>query len=306
MRNIEMRHLRYFIAVADSQSIIGASRELNIAQPALSRQIKDLEDLIGAELLSRHTKGVQLTDAGRYFLGRARQILADTRDARNQACLIGDGRSGFLKIGVVPGYLSLPRTLSALQHFRRMQPNVVLSVEPLLSQAQAHAIRLEKLDGGIMAGREIADTSLRGLHLYRERFLLAIPDDLVDRSIFPNVLADVATKPFIWFNRERSPLLHDSLIAECKMANFVPHVVQFGTDMPTVLELVAAGMGCAFVPAGMSRYCASNVKLIELKDLTATFDVEFVFGSYPSATVKRFIESLHHVLDHCRPPAGDE
>jgi DNA-binding transcriptional LysR family regulator len=297
MRTIEMRHLRYFIAVAESQSIIAASRMLNIVQPALSRQIRDLEDQVGTPLLIRHTKGVELTSAGASFLHDAKQMLRDAADACERANRIGQGLSGTLKIGVLPNYLSLPETLSILRHFREHQADVILSVEPMLSLQQAQSIRSGELDGGIMAWRPKDDAALSGVRLLREGFVLAMPTASTHASSAPESLADVAAEKFIWFSRDRSAPQHDTLIAACARAGFVPNIAQIGTDIPTILGLVAAGMGCAFVPASVKPVCPPTVHLVPLKDLNAQFDVEFVFsaGTYPR-TVERFLASVRSVV----------
>ena len=134
MRNIETRHLRYFIAVAEEGSIIAASRALNITQPALSRQIRDLEGNIGVPLFERHAKGVQLTEAGLSYLQDAKQSLLQLEQARDRAHRIAQGQTGSFKLGIMPSYLASPVTLAILEHFRERNPEILLSIEPLLGE----------------------------------------------------------------------------------------------------------------------------------------------------------------------------
>lgn len=300
MQTIEIRHLRYFIAVAEAQSIVAAARTLNIVQPALSRQIKFLEDYIGAPLLVRHAKGVRLTTAGESFLNDARQLLRNTLEARDRAHRIGQGLSGTLKIGALPNYLFLPETLAILKDFRKYQADMVLSVEPMLSLQQAQAIRNGELDGGIVTFRSKDDTSLQGIRLLREGFVLAMPATITNARRSPKNLPDVATEKFIWFSRDRSAPHHDALIAECAKAGFVPHIAQIGADIPTMLGLVAAGMGYAFVPASTRGTCPPSVKLLPLRGLDVEFDVEFVYSrEAQSPAVERLVASVRRVLgDH--------
>ncbi|MFJ4294009.1 LysR family transcriptional regulator [Cupriavidus sp. NPDC089707] len=301
MQTIEIRHLRYFIAVAEARSIVAAARALNIVQPALSRQVKDLEDYIGAPLLVRHAKGVKLTPAGVSFLNDAKQLLRHTLDARDRAHRIGQGLGGTLKIGALPNYLVLPEALAILKDFREHQADVVLSVEPMLSLQQAKSIRNGELDGGILAFRSKDDPSLQGIRLLREGFVLAMPALVKNSRTAPKKLADVATEKFIWFSRDRSAPQHDALIAECAKAGFVPHIAQIGADIPTMLGLVAAGMGYAFVPASTRAACPPSVHLLPLKGLDAEFDVEFVYSrEAQSPPVERFVASVRRVLggDH--------
>lgn len=297
MQTIEIRHLRYFIAVAEAQSIVAAARTLNIVQPALSRQIKDLEDYIGTPLLIRHAKGVTLTAAGASFLDDARQLLCNTLEARDRAHRIGQGLGGTLKIGALPNYLVLPETLAILRDFREHQADVVLAVEPMLSLQQAQSIRNGELDGGILAWRASDDPSLQGIRLLREGFVLAMPDTITNSRSAPRKLADVAAEKFIWFSRDRSAPQHDALIAECAKAGFVPQIAQIGADIPTMLGLVAAGMGFAFVPASTRAACPPSVELLPLRDLDVKFDVEFVYSrEAQSPPVERFVASVRRVV----------
>ncbi|UIF89972.1 LysR family transcriptional regulator [Cupriavidus sp. UYPR2.512] len=297
MQTIEIRHLRYFIAVAEARSIVAAARTLSIVQPALSRQIKDLESYIGAPLFVRHAKGVRLTPAGLSFLNDAKQLLRNTLEARDRAHRIGQGLGGTLKIGALPNYLVLPETLAILKDFREHQADVVLSVEPMLSLQQAQSIRSGELDGGILAFRSKDDPSLQGIRLLREGFVLAMPAMIKNSRIAPKKLADVAAEKFIWFSRDRSAPQHDALIADCAKAGFVPHIAQIGADIPTMLGLVAAGMGYAFVPASTRTACPPSVDLLPLSGLDTEFDVEFVYSrDAESPPVDRFVASVRKVL----------
>lgn len=302
MKTIEVRHLRYFAAVADELSILAAARILHITQPALSRQIQDLEEAVGVALFERHAKGVQLTDAGVSLLKDAKDILARLEQARDRAHRIAQGLSGELKLGVLPTYLSMPRTLGILNHFRQHNPEVLLTIEPMLSSQQMRAIRAGEIDAGIMAWREAEDSSLSGIVLQRERFVLAMPQERAVQTQLPTHLADIAAEPFVWFSRDRSSAQHSLLIAECSKAGFVPKITQIGTDMPTVLGLVAAGMGFALVPASLQNLGPPSVTFIKLKDLSATFDIEFVYSlSRRSPTLSRIIESVCTVMSSEAP-----
>ncbi|WP_051974804.1 LysR family transcriptional regulator [Cupriavidus necator] len=297
MPTIEMRHLRYFVAVAEARSIVAASRALNIVQPALSRQIRDLEEHVGTALLVRHPKGVQLTAAGVGFLQDARQLLHDADQACDRAHRIGQGLSGTLRIGVLPNYLALAQTTSILEDFREHQADILLSVEPMLSAQQADSIRNGELDGGIMAWRPKDDPSLDGHLLLRDSFVLAMPAAQEEPAAIR--LADLASEKFIWFSRERSPAQHDALVAECARSGFFPRIVQIGTDIPTMLGLVAAGMGYAFVPESIRPMCPPTVRLLRLRDLRTQFDVEFAFHAQAQTrapAVDRFLMSVRRVV----------
>ncbi len=295
--------MRYFAAVADEQSILAAARVLHITQPALSRQIQDLEEAVGVPLFGRYAKGVQLTEAGQSFLADAKDVLARIERARDKAHRIAQGLSGALKLGVLPSYLSMPRTLRILNHFRVQNPDVLLTIEPMLSSQQERALRTGDLDAGIMAWRKPEDHFFAGVVLHRERFVLAMPAARAREGCLPTRLADVAEESFVWFSRERSSAQHSMLIAECAKAGFVPKIAQIGTDMPTVLGLVAAGMGLALVPASLDQAAVSSVTFIALTDLAATFDLELVYpAAQGSPTLARLLDSVHFVLS--QEPTG--
>lgn len=136
MRNIELRHLRYFIAVAQAGSVVAGARAIGIVQPALSRQILELEAAIGTPLLARKARGVQLTAAGESFLRDARQLLADLQTGRDRALRCAAGQLGELHLGVLPNYLSATVVTNVLQAFRAACPEVKVSVAPMLSAEQ--------------------------------------------------------------------------------------------------------------------------------------------------------------------------
>ncbi|MDT8992393.1 LysR substrate-binding domain-containing protein [Curvibacter sp. APW13] len=294
MRNVEMRHLRYFVAVAEAGSVVAGARAVGIVQPALSRQIRELEAAIGTPLLIRQAKGVALTAAGASFLHDARQLLAELQASRQRALRAGAGELGELRLGVLPNYLGLPVFAKTLHAFRKACPDVRVCVEPMLSAAQVAAIANLQLDGGVMAWRQEAAAHLSGVLLQRERFVLAVP---ASEHRVPKTLSDLAHWPFIWLDPIRSAAHHRFLMAQCAQAGFTPQITQTGSDIPTLAGLVGAGMGCAFVPESLSATCPPTVRLVRLEEVAQTFDVEF---AYDSATVSpvlmRFLSVLRQQL----------
>ena len=153
---MELRHLRYFLAVADYGGLRHAANHLNVAQPAVSRQIKDLEAELGFDLLTRKGRGVVLTDAGKVFAEEVRALLANTAAAVDKAQRVAEGRGGSLKVGLLENASwsgPLPR---ALNDFARAYPDIRLEVVPLSSIAQIEAVR----DGGLDAGFVYRQNSL--------------------------------------------------------------------------------------------------------------------------------------------------
>lgn len=293
-RNVEMRHLRYFVAVAEAGSVVAGARAVGIVQPALSRQIRELEEAIGTPLLVRKAKGVALTSAGESFLQDARQILADLHKGFHRALRAGAGETGVLRLGVLPNCLTLPVFLRTLHAFRKACPEVRVCVEPMLSAAQASAIANQQLDGGVMAWRQEAAGHLSGVLLQRERFVLALP---ASDALVPKKLADLSGRPFVWFDPIRSAANHRFLMAQCERAGFTPHIDQIGSDVITQAGLVGAGMGCAFVPESLSAMCPSTVRLVGLEELAQTFDIEFAYDAATASPVlARFLSILQQQM----------
>lgn len=301
MRNIEMRHLRYFVAVAEAGSVMAGARAVGIVQPALSRQIRELEAAIGTPLLVRKAKGVDLTAAGVSFLRDAKQLLAGLHGSRDRALRCAAGQLGELRLGALPNYLTLPVVTHVLQVFRELCPEVKVSVDPMLSAAQAAAIASKQLDGGIMAWRKEEAPHLSGLVLLSDRFVLAMPSSPGSRRKAPRRLAELADQPFVWFDPGRSAAHHRFLMAQCQRAGFTPRVTQIGSDVPTLIGLVSAGMGCAFVPESFAAVCPPSVRLVAMDEVAGRFDVEFAFDRETATpVVSRFLEALRQVTGRRR------
>lgn len=299
MRNIELRHLRYFIAVAQAGSVVAGARAVGIVQPALSRQIIELEAAIGTPLLARKARGVQLTVAGESFLRDATQLLANLQASRDRALRCAAGQLGELRLGVLPNYLSSAVVTEVLRAFRIACPEVKVLVDPMLSTEQIAAIRNRQVDGGIMAWRRHEAPHLTGIVLLSDRLVLAMPSSQTARHKQPKRLADVADLPFVWFDPARSSSQHRFLMTQCERAGFSPRVAQVGSDIPTVLGLVSAGMGCAFVPASLSTVCPPTVRLVPLPEVANRFDVEFAFDEeVATPAVRQFVQALQQVIDN--------
>ncbi len=296
MRNVEMRHLRYFIAVAEAGSVMAGARVVGIVQPALSRQIRELEEAVGTPLLVRKAKGVVLTAAGASFLRDAKQLLADLRGSRDRALRCAAGQLGELRLGVLPNYLTLPTVTQALQVFRASCPDVRVVVEPMLSAEQVAAITSHQLDGGVMAWRSDEASHLSGVVLLRDRFVLAMPASPGRRRKVPARLADLTEQSFVWFDPVRSAAHHRFLMTQLERAGFTPRISQTGSDIPTLIGLVSAGMGCAFVPESLSAVCPTTVRLVPLDEVADRYDVEFAFdGEATAPVVSRFLDALLQV-----------
>ncbi|QSQ17445.1 LysR family transcriptional regulator [Myxococcus landrumensis] len=293
MRQVELRHLRYFVAVAEAGSMMAGARAIGIVQPALSRQIRELEEVVGTPLLVRRSTGITLTAAGASFLRDATRLLKELQDSRERALRSAAGQLGELRLGVLPNYFPLPVVSNVLKVFRTTCPDVMLSISPMLSADQAAAITRAELDGGIMAWRKDVAPHLSGVRLLRDRFVLAVLSTPGQRFRAPRRLAELTGAPFIWFDPLRSAAHHRFLLEQCRRVGFTPHIAQVGSDIPTLIGLVAAGMGYAFVPESTAPTCPRTVRMVALDELADRFDVEFVYdGKTDAPVVRQFLTAL--------------
>jgi DNA-binding transcriptional LysR family regulator len=172
---MELRHLRYFVAVGEDQHYGRASRRLGVAQPALSRQIQDLEKEIGFELFDRMPRGVRLSAAGKLFLEDARRVLQELGEATARAARVARGQSGTLRIGFAENVSWHGVAPDSFRRFREQNPDVDLQLQPAASLEQLDAIRSGHLDAGFINFMPKADADLDQLAVGRQPIELAVP-----------------------------------------------------------------------------------------------------------------------------------
>mgnify|MGYP001170120138 FL=1 len=246
---MELRHLRYFVAVGDALNFGRAALALHIAQPPLSRAIRALETELGTTLFDRGTRGVRLTGAGAALLPEARRLLRDAEAFRDGARQYAAGAAGTLSIGFVStaAYNVLPRIVPA---FRARRPGVRLTLREATSDVQPAALASGELDVGFLIPGP-RDPALAYAPLHREPLIAALP---ARRRWPPRVsLRALAGEAFILFPREVAPELHDAIVALCRKAGFAPRIGQEAIQMQTIVSLVAGGMGVSLVPASLEH-----------------------------------------------------
>jgi DNA-binding transcriptional LysR family regulator len=238
---MELRHLRYFLAVAEDLHFGRAAARLHIAQPPLSRQIRNLEAELGITLFHRTRRRVQLTQAGQLFLEAARRVLADVEEAVRVAQRAGRGEIGRLLIGFV-GTATCDVLLRALRVFRERFPEVILCLQELTTVQQVEALHEKRLDVGFLRP-PIEDESLSLMVLTREPFVVAV-SAAHPLSRQPQVpLRRLAGEAFVLFPRQAAPGFYDQVIRLCQRAGFSPNIAQEASQVHALLGLVAAGLG---------------------------------------------------------------
>jgi DNA-binding transcriptional LysR family regulator len=249
---MELRQLRYFVAVAEELHFRRAAARLHISQPPLSHQIHQLEQEIGCSLLNRTRRRVELTPAGAAFLRDARALLSELDGAVATARRIGAGQIGRLRINFV-GSALLSIVPGAVGRFRAARPHVEIEISERSTVEQLRAVSSGIVDIGLVRPPFDELTELRTQVVLRERTHVALPaaHELTRLRRVP--LHRVAGEPLVLFPRAQAPGFHDLLIASLAATGTTPDVVQYAPEMTTIIGLVAAGLGCSLVPASVAR-----------------------------------------------------
>jgi DNA-binding transcriptional LysR family regulator len=245
---MELRHLRYFAAVAQYLNYSEASRRLHVAQPAISQTILDLEDELGVKLLLRTKRSVQLTAAGTAFLTATDEILRRTSEAQRLALRAARGEVGTLSIGFF-GTAASPILPGLVQAFRRKFPDVELRLLELNPDQQLAAFDEGRLDLGFSRPLPLERGSdFEEELVYTDHLVVALPaaHALAKQRVIR--LKTLAGEPFVQFHREGAPGLFDEVISVCRRAGFSPGIVSEPNFMATVMTLVESGLGVSLIP----------------------------------------------------------
>jgi DNA-binding transcriptional LysR family regulator len=256
-REIELRHFRYFLAVSETLHFGRAAERLGMSQPPLSQQIRELERSLGYTLFDRTTRGVKLTKVGQFFLERVRNTLARVGDDVELARRVGRGQEGVLTIGF-SGSIMFTALPKAIGRYRRMYPMVELRLQELPTAEQIPALLNGTLDLGFLRDGEVKE-DLTLEPILRESFLAVLPSRhrLAAKAVISP--AQLKDEPFVLFARKMGGLAYDRTVACCEADGFRPRIVQDAPQWPTVLQLVAAGLGVSLTPACVAKIRTSGV-----------------------------------------------
>ena len=275
---MELRHLRYFIAVGEEQHYRRAAERLRVAQPALSRQIQELEEEIGFKLFERLPRGVKISEAGRLFLKDARQILEQVGEATVRAKRVATGQSGTLHVGFVESISWHGVVPDAFRQFKEQQPAAELQLKPMSSLEQIHAVQAGRLDAGFVFTIANIDRSLARLEVAVLNLLLAVPKGHPLTKLKKLRLKDLAEASFIWFPRRESPVYYDRLMHECFRGGLKsPRIIQEAVNEATILSLVSCRMGVAFVSSATRWRCPQGIVLLPVTDLDLPLPFELTW-----------------------------
>jgi DNA-binding transcriptional LysR family regulator len=292
---MDLRHLRYFVAVAEELSFTKAAERLHKAQPPVSQQIRQLEEEIGVTLLLRTRRHVELTEAGRVFLDQARQILRSTESAVVQAQRAQRGEIGRITVGFFEhmSYTLLPPILLA---YRERFPAVEVQLRwfPVISQAEA----LRRGDIDIAFLRTVPDMSdVTWETILEEPFVLAVPSNHALAGAESVSLKSCAQEQFIMYIESLAPDFRAAHMRMCASAGFVPKVASEVGQVYTLLGLVSSGAGIGFVPASVQKVHFDLVKYKPIHGKPVTYEVLLGWSQRnPTPLIKAFVETAKSVL----------
>ena len=292
---MELRHLRYFIAVAEELHFSKAAERLHIAQPPLSQQIQQLEAELGVELFHRKTKRqVQLTEAGQVFLQEAYQLLAQLGKAIELTQRTGRGEIGQLQVGFTSlvTYDLLPMIL---RQFREQFPEVELVLQELTTTQQEEALQNRRIHVGF-AHPPLEDNALSHECIQQEPLILALLEThpLVKQEYIS--VRSLADENFIMFPRHLGPGLYDQIVSLCQQGNFSPKVTQEAIQMQTIIGLVSAGMGIAIVPSSLQNLQRSGVVYRAVEEETPLVETAVVWQEEDMKPVLReFLQVVRNI-----------
>lgn len=294
---MELRHLRYFVAVAEERHFGRAAERLRIAQPPLSRQIRDLEKRLGVKLFERGRRGTEPTEAARILLPEARAALAHAGRVERMAKRAGRGELGSLAVGFVGSATYAAAVSEILRRFRRRFPDVELTLKEMTTAEQARGLN----DGLIGVGFVRPPVGGEGDYLnvrvvLEEPLIAALPESHRLSREESIRLADLSGDPFVLFPRRLGLSFYDLAVDACRGAGFEPRVSQEATHMQTIVGLVAAGTGVSLVPVSVAEHRKTGVAYRPLEDETppARIAVASRLGN-PSHTVGAFLRIVEEL-----------
>ncbi|MDX2181131.1 MAG: LysR substrate-binding domain-containing protein [Bryobacteraceae bacterium] len=290
---IELRLLRYAIAVGEELHFARAAGRLNVAAPSLSKQIKQLEVVLGYELFERKTREVVLTPAGAAFVTEARQALVYAERAVECGAAASRGDTGVLSVGYTTAWIESSRLTSIRESFSEKRPDAILTFHSACTASQIDLL----LKGSLQAGFVVLPADSDGLRMHRiwrEPLALALPEDH-RLSVQDEIeIGELVDEPMLWQARAVNPRLHDHLLASCRKLGLVPNVVHSVKTPTEAIDWVAARTGIAFVRGSTGeRIQHKGVTFRPLASPGLTIETGVAYrGDNRSETLKMLVQSL--------------
>lgn len=262
---LELRHFNYFLAVAEELHFRKAAEKLFISQPGLSRQIKQMEEILETNLFVRDKKKVSLTPAGEYLKSELEFILNHLEVTKKQLKAIEAGKLGEIRIGFLGSAMQnvIPELLIQLKH---KYSGIKANLEELSNNAQVNAVLKDKLDLGFVRLARVPK-GLELLPVFEDTFSVVLPKNHVFTKKTFKGMHQLSEESFILFSQNYSPLYYDTVMSICEDAGFTPKISHKSVHAQTIFKLVENSMGIAIVPTSLQHGFQMDVKFIELKNI---------------------------------------
>jgi DNA-binding transcriptional LysR family regulator len=298
---VELRYLLYFATVADEQSFTRAAEKLRIAQPAISQQIRTLEEELEVKLLLRTKRSVRLTAAGQVFLREAKEILKRVEQSRTHARRAAQGATGTLSIGCFgwTASLFLPELIHA---YRTRYPAVRITLDEQLPREQLEALEAGRIDVGFT--RSLPKTKASRFlqeRVYRDRVVAALPARHALAGSREISLEQLADEDWVFLSRRTSPEVVDEFTLLCANAGFSPRIINEAARIQTVFTMIAAGIGVSVTPSYIRRFNPPGVTFVPIHPEPPPIDLVVArpLGE-PPPTVAAFLDILRQQLPRIR------
>lgn len=275
---IELREMKSVVTLADHLHFGRAAAALHLSQPALTKQIHKVEDLLGGPLFVRRPRQLALTRAGGVFVGRIRPLLNDadlSEDLFRRAML---GEAGVVRVGFGPAPLA-HGLADVIRHYRSRFPGVQVAMREMSTITQLEALDNGVLDVGFVRV-PVSSPLLSAWPLFRDRLVIAVGSEI--HSQRQKGLKAFARSPFVAIPRSTSPGLYDHVLRTCRAAGFSPHIVQEVSELYTALNLVRAGVGVAIVPESTRAFRVPRVRYVETGIPAVAFDIGLAVRKNPA------------------------
>ena len=294
---MELRHLRYFVAVAEEENVTRAAERLHVSQPPLSRQIQDLEEELGISLFKRTARTIRLTPAGEHFLEEARQILKQTEAAIHSVRAVAGGVQGKLSLGFAPS-LTVELLPDILRRFQADFPKIKVTLHDLSSEEMMSGLQKETLDLALMPmpeAKQLEEFSALKLREYGLSVALPLNHRLASRRIVQ--CEDLRQETLIGYSRASYPEYHDYLIRElgCPVSATSP-LQEEHESVTSLIAAVESGRGVALVASCLSKLAGPRLKLRPIHPPAMMISLGLVWkGKLPDGAALRFLETVQVV-----------
>jgi DNA-binding transcriptional LysR family regulator len=297
---MELRQIRSFLSIAETLHFGRTAELIHLSQPALSLQIRALEEEVGVRLLERNRRKTTLTAAGIAFRDDATAALSQLDQAIRKSRLAASGKLGLLRIGFVStaGIEIVP---NIVRQFRELNPEVGFSLRNILTAEQVRMLETGTLDIGFLRVPIVEHSTLDVVTVHREPFVLVVPSShkLAKRKRVR--LREVAGQDFVMYERTYAPGFHDLIFGILRGARIAPNVTQTAVEIPMLISLVASGMGITILPASAVTHSVASVVACEILDRIPMVEIAIAVSKrFRTAVVDNFKSFALKTLGHSR------